>query len=192
MKFIVLAALGAIVLFVGWLLFKPETQPLTGVLSLQDNWQLLEAGGQDWQSDAYLEDVVFYPNSRLLCEISATYLSKSAPEEIYSIDINGKGRIYNKETSDIYPMRESAKLPIKREDWKIGSVEAWNKFMQIESVNACVKPSEKNAFFYMALHRTASGRLAWELSVSGCSTLEDHTSYYLDAKTGETVGSYFE
>src|SRR5215216_2416046 len=47
-KFIVLAFLGAIVLFVGWLIFTPETQPSTGVLSLQDNWQLLEAGGQDW------------------------------------------------------------------------------------------------------------------------------------------------
>lgn len=89
-------------------------------------------------------------------------------------------------------MRESAKLPINRNDWSIGSVQAWNMFMQIESVNSCVKPSEKNAFFYMALHRIASGRLAWDLSVSGCSTLPDHSSYYFDAKTGNRVGSYFE
>jgi hypothetical protein len=191
-KFIVLASLGVLVLFVGWLIFKPETQPSTGVLSLQDNWQLLEAGGQDWQSDAYLQNIVFYPNSRLPYEISATYLSKSTPEEEYSIDINKKGKIYNTETSETYEMRESAKLPIKRDDWSIGSVQAWNKFMQIESVNSCVKPSEKNAFFYMALHRIASGRLAWDLSVSGCSTLPDHSSYYLDAKTGEIIGSYFE
>ncbi len=191
-KFIVLASLGVIVLFVGWLLFKPETQPSTGVLSLQDNWELLESGGQDWQSDAYLQNIVFYPNSGLPYEISATYLSKSSPEEMYSIDINKKGKIYDTETSETYEMRESAKLPIKRDDWSIGSVQAWNKFMQIGSVNACVKPSEKNAFFYMALHRIASGRLAWDLSVSGCSTLPDHSSYYLDAKTGERIGSYFE
>ena len=191
-KFIVLASLGAIVLFVGWLIFKPETQPSTGVLSLQDNWQLLEAGGQDWQSDAYLQNIVFYPNSRLPYEISATYLSKSTLEERYSIDINKKGKIYDTETSETHEMRESAKLPIKRDDWSIGSVQAWNMFMQIESVNSCVKPSKKNAFFYMALHRIASGRLAWDLSVSGCSTLPDHSNYYLDAKTGERVGSYFE
>jgi len=191
-KFIVLASLGAIILFVGWLIFKPETQPSTGVLSSQDNWQLLEAGGQDWQSDAYLQNVVFYPNSRLPYEISATYLSKSTPEEIYSIDINKKGEIYDTETSETYEMRESAKLPIKRDEWSVGSVQAWNMFMQIESVNSCVKPSEKNVFFSMALHRIASGRLAWDLSVSGCSTLADHSSYYLDAKTGERIGSYFE
>lgn len=191
-KFIVLASLGAIVLFAGWLIFKPETQPSTGVLSLHDNWELLEAGGQDWQSDAYLQNIVFYPNSRLPYEISATYLSKSTPEEMYSIDINKKGKIYNTETSETYEMRESAKLPIKRDDWSIGSVQAWNMFMQIESVNSCVKPSENNAFFYMALHRIGSGKLAWELSVSACSTLPDHSSYYLDAKTGEIIGSYFE
>jgi hypothetical protein len=191
-KLIVLASLGAIVLFAGWLIFKPETQPSTGVLSLQDNWQLLEAGGQDWQSDAYLQNIVFYPNSRLPYEISATYLSKSTPEEIYSIDINKKSKIYLTETSETYEMRESAKLPIKRDDWSIGSIQAWNMFMQIESVNSCVKPSEKNAFFYMALHRIASGRLAWDLSISGCSTLADHSSYYLDAKTGETIESYFK
>lgn len=191
MKFIVLAFLGAIVLFVGWLIFKRETQPSTGMLSLQDNWQLLEAGGQDWQSDAYLQNIVFYPNSRLPYEISATYLSKSTSEEIYSID-NKKSEIYHTETSGTYEMRESAKLPIKRDDWSIGSIQAWNMFMQIESVNSCVQPSEKNAFFYMALHRIASGRLAWDLSVSGCSTLADHSSYYLDAKTGERIGSYFE
>jgi hypothetical protein len=191
-KFVVLAFLGAIVLFVGWLIFKPATQPLTGVLSSQDNWQLLEAGGQDWQSDAYLQNVVFYPNNRLSYEISATYLSKSKPEEIYSININRRGKIFNKETKNIHPMRESAKLPIKRDDWKIGSVQAWNMFMQIEIVNSCVKPSEKTAFFYMALHRIGSGKLAWDLSISGCSTLEDHSSYYLDAITGETIGSFFE
>ena len=191
-KFIVLAFLGAIVLFVGWLIFKPETQPLTGVLSLQDNWQLLELSGRDWQNDAYLQNIVFYPNNRLPYEISATYLSKNTPEEIYSIEINEKGKIYNKETSGIHPMRESAKLPIRRDDWKIGSVQAWNMFMQIESVNSCVKLSEKNAFFYMSLHRIGSGKLAWDLSISGCSTVEDHSSYYLDAKTGETIESYFE
>ena len=191
MKFIVLAFLGAIVLFVGWLIFKPETQPSTGVLSLQDNWQLLEAGGQGWQSDAYLQAVVFYPNSGLPYEIYATYLSKSTPEEIYAIEINKKGEIYHTEISEAYPMRESAKLPIKRDDWSIGSIQAWNMFMQIKSVNSCVKPSEKNAFFSMTLNRIASGRLAWELSISGCSTLEDYSSYYLDAKTGETIESYF-
>jgi hypothetical protein len=89
-------------------------------------------------------------------------------------------------------MRESAKLPIKIDDWKIGSVQAWNMFMQIESVNSCVKPSENNAFFYMVLHRIGSGKLAWDLSISGCSTLVDHSSYYLDAKTGETIESYFD
>ena len=191
-KFIVLASLSAIVLFAGWIIFKPQTQPSTGVLSLQDNWQLLEAGGRDWQSDAYLQSIVFYPNSRLPHEISATYLSKSLPDEEYSIDINQKSKILDEETRATSPMREAAKLPIKRDDWSIGSIEAWNKFMQIESVNSCVKPSEKNAFFYMALHRIGSGKLAWDLSVSGCSTLADHSSYYLDAKTGETIGSYFE
>lgn len=191
-KFIVLAFLGAIVLFVGWLIFKPETQPSTGVLSLQDNWQLLESGGQEWQSDAYLQHVVFYPNSRLPHEISATYLSKSTPEEEYSIDINKQGKISNKETSDTFPMRESAKLPIKRDDWKIGSVQAWDMFMQVESVNSCVKPSEKDAFFYMDLSRIGSGKLAWELSISGCSTVDENSNYYLDAKTGEKIGSYFE
>jgi hypothetical protein len=191
-KFIVLASLGVIVLFFGWLVFKPETQSSTGVMSLQDNWELLEAVGQDWQGDAYLQNIVFYPNSRLPYEISATYLSKNTPEEMYSIDINKKGKIYDTETSETYEMRESAKLPIKRDDWNIGSVKAWNMFMQIESVNSWVKPSEKNAFFYMALHRIGSVKLAWELSVSACSTLPDHSSYYLDAKTGERIGSYFE
>jgi len=191
-KYFVMASLGAIVLFVGWLIFKPATQASTGVLSLQDNWQILEAGGQDWQSDAYLQDIVFYPNSRLPYDISATYLSKSTPEAIYSIDIDAEGRISNKETSDTSPMRESAKLPIKRDDWKIGSVQAWNMFMQSASVNSCVKPSEVNAFFYMDLHRIGSGKLAWDLSISGCSTLEDNSSFYLDATTGETIESYFK
>lgn len=192
-KFIILSSLIAIVLSLGWLIFKPETQPSTGVLSLQDNWQLLETGGQDWQKDAYLQNVVFYPNSGLPYEISATYFSKIKPEETYSIDINKKGEIYNKETNErYYPMRESATLPIKRSDWEIGSVEAWNMFIQIESVRLCVKPSESNAFFYMSLHRIGSGKLAWELSISGCSTFQDDSSYYLDAKTGETIESYFD
>ena len=190
-KFVILASLGAIVLFAGLLIFKPQTQP-TGVLSLQDNWQLLESGGQDWRSDAYLQEVEFYPNSRLPYEISATYLSKSKRKEIYSIDINKKGRILNKNTSDASPMRESTKLPIKRDDWKIGSVQAWNMFMQIEDVNLCLKPSETHVSFFMYLHRIASGRLAWDLSIWGCSLVGDDSSYYLDAKTGETIESYFK
>ena len=191
-KFIVLALLAVISFLVGWLIFKPVTQPSTGVLSLEDNWLLLETGGQGWQRDAYLQNIVFYPNSRLPYEISATYLSESTPEENYSIEINKRGEISKAETGETYPMRDSAKLPIYKEDWEIGSVQAWNLFMQIKSVNACVKPSENTAFFYMALHRIPSGKLAWELSVSGCSTLENHSGYLLDAKTGERIESYFE
>ena len=186
-KFIVLAFLGAIVLFVGWLIFKPETQPSTGVLSLQDNWQLLESGGRNWHTDAYLEDIWFYPNSRLPYEIEAAYLSKSFPDEEYSIKINKQGEILKPETDATSPMRESAKLPIKKDDWKIGSIQAWNMFTQIESVNSCTKPSEKNAFFAMDLDRIDSGILSWHLSISGCTTLADNSSYYLDAKTGETI-----
>ena len=186
-KFFVLTFLGVIVLFAGWLIFKPETQPTTGVVSLQDNWQLLESGGRNWHTDAYLEDIWFYPNSRLPYEIEAAYLSKSFPDEEYSIKINKQGEILKPETDATSPMRESAKLPIKKDDWKIGSIQAWNMFTQIESVNSCTKPSEKNAFFAMDLDRIDSGILSWHLSISGCTTLADNSSYYLDAKTGETI-----
>jgi hypothetical protein len=191
-KFFVLAFLGVIVLLLGWLIFKPETQTSTGVLSLQDNWQLLESSGQDWQSDAYLQSIWFYPNSRLTYEIYATYLSENAPEEIYSIEISKEGKVINKETRGITPMRESAKLPINIDDWKIESIQAWNIFMQIESVNSCLQPSEKKAFISLELHRIGSGKLAWDISIMGCSTVRDYSSYYLDAKTGETIESYFE
>ena len=145
---------------------------MTGVLSLQDHWELLESGGRDWQKDAYLINIWFYPNSKLPYEIHATYLSESTPNEAYSIKIDKKSRISHKvidDTYDTYDMRASAKLPIKRDDWEIGSIQAWDMFMQIESVNSCLNPSEENVFFSMVLHRIKSGKLAWDLSISNCS-----------------------
>ncbi|MHC1782403.1 MAG: hypothetical protein AB9891_06520 [Anaerolineaceae bacterium] len=112
-KLFVLAFTSAIVIFTGWLIFNPQTQPSPNLLSLHDNWELLETSGRDWQRDAYLNDVVFDVNEAMPYKISATYLSKSKPEERYSIAINENGNIYNKETLENYPMRESAKLPIK-------------------------------------------------------------------------------
>ena len=62
LKFYILAGIGGIVLLTGWWMFKPEAPPTPNVLSLQDHWELLESGGRDWQSDAYLNDVVFDVN----------------------------------------------------------------------------------------------------------------------------------
>ena len=191
-KFIVLASLGTIILFVGWLIFKPETQPSPQVLSLQDNWVLLESGGRDWQSDAYLNDITFDVNESMPYKISATYLSKSTTEEMYSIDINEKSKIYNKETRETYPMRESAKLPIKREDWVIGSTQAWDLFLKNKTISTCATLRDKHVTIYMSLERTVSGRLAWALYLGECPNEGVLLSFYLDAKTGETIESYLQ
>jgi len=191
-KFIVLASLGAIIIFAGWLIFKPETQPLPNVLSLQDNWELLESGGRDWQSDAYLNNITFDVNESMPYKISATYLSESTPEEMYSIDINEKSKIYNKETRETYPMRDSAKLPIKREDWIIGSTQAWDLFLKNKTISTCAAIRDKHVTIYMSLERTVSGRLAWALYLGDCPNEGVLLSFYLDAKTGETIESYLQ
>jgi hypothetical protein len=191
-KYVVSVSLISIIILSGWLIFKPETQSSTGVLSLEENWLLLESGGEVWQPDAYLQQIVFYPNSRLPYEIAATYLSQSTPEQMYTIEFDNKSRIYDTEIRDSYNMRDSAKLPIRLYDWHIDSVQAWDLYQQIESINACVTPSENTAFFSMHLHRIDSGRVVWDLYVSGCSTLPNSYGYYLDAKTGEDIDSYFD
>lgn len=191
-KVIVLASLGAVIVFVGWLILKPETQPSPNVLSLQDNWELLESGGHDWQSDAYINEITFDVNESMPYKISATYLSQSTPAEMYSIDVNKKSEIYDKETRKMYPMRESAKLPIQREDWVIGSTQAWDLFLKNETIRACATPHGKHVTIYMSLERTVSGRLAWELSLGDCPDEGILLSFYLDARTGETIESYLQ
>jgi hypothetical protein len=191
-KYFVPAFLVVIVLFIGWLMSKPAIPPSPNVLSLQDHWELLESSGRDWQSDAYLNEIVFDVNEIFLYKISASYLSKSMPDERYSIDINEKGEIYNKETSEIYPMRESAKLPIKREDWAIGSTQAWDLYLKDKTISAHATSREKYVPMYMRLDRTVSGRLAWELVVVDCPDECVRYSFYLDAKTGETIDSYLQ
>jgi hypothetical protein len=191
-KFFILAFLGAIVLFTGWLISKPETQPSPNVSSLQDNWGLLETGGRDWQSDAYLNDIVFDVNKSMPYKISAIYLSKSTPDEMYSIDINEKGKIYNTETRETYPMRESAKLPIRREDWVVGSAQAWGLFLKDKTISTCATLRDKHVTIYMRLERIVSGRLAWVLYLGDCPDEGVLLSFYLDAKTGETIESYLQ
>jgi len=193
-KFVVLASLGAIVLFVGWLIFKPETRPIPNVLSLQDNWGLLESGGRDWQSDAYLNSISFDVNESMPYKISATYLSKSIPDEMYTIDIQKNGEISTEIPGfDPSSWRENAKLQIAREDWEIGSMQAWNAFLKNKDVNTCVVTSqEKHVTIFMDLHRIGTGKLAWELTIWDCLFEGDDHSFYLDAKTGETIESYFE
>ncbi|MEW5870732.1 MAG: hypothetical protein AB1894_15775 [Chloroflexota bacterium] len=190
-KFFVLAGIGGIVLLTGWLMSRPATGPLPKVMSLQENWIMLESGGRDWQSDAYLNEITFDVNRVMPYKISATYLSKSTPDEQYSIYINAKGEIFNKETSKNYPMRETAKLPINREDWAIESTQAWEMFFKDETLSTCVAKRDPHVWMYMALRRTMSGRLAWELAIGGCpdEAVRSH-HYYLDAKTGEIIESY--
>ena len=197
-KFILLACLGAIILFVGgiilfagWLISKPKTQPLPNVLSLQDNWELLESGGHDWQSDAYLNRITFDVNESLPYKIEATYLSKSTPHQTYHIDINEWGKVFHTGRDATYPMRQSAKLPIKREDWTIGSMQAWGLFLKNSTINTCATQRDEHVTIYMDLDRTGSGRLAWELFLGDCPLHGVAHFYDLDAKTGETVG-YFE
>jgi hypothetical protein len=192
-KFFVLAFLGAIVLFVGWLIFKPETQPLPNVLSLQDNWELLESSGRDWQSDAYLNSVTFDVNESLPYKISADYLSKNMTDEMYSIDIQENGKI-STETQEFDPSsrRENAKLQIKREDWIIGSMQAWDLFLKNKTINTCATPHDKHVTIYMTLDRIGSGRLAWQLFLGDCPVDGVSHFYYLDAKTGKTIYDYFE
>ncbi len=193
-KFFVLAFFGIIILFVGWLIFKPENRPLPNVLSLQDNWELLESSGRDWQSDAYLNSVNFDVNESMPYKISATYLSKNKPDEVYSIDIQENGKI-STETQEFDPSswRENAKLQIKREDWEVGSTQAWNIFLKNNDVSTCVAMSqEKHVTIYMDLARIGSGRLAWELTIWDCPVENVGHSFYIDAKTGETIDDYFD
>lgn len=199
-KFFVFGLIGLVAFFFGWLIFKPETKPTPYVLSLEDNWALLASGGYEWQNDAYLNSVSFDVNGRMPYKISATYLSKSTPDEIYSININGNGKITAKEIREFDPFswRENAKLPIKREDWTIGSIQAWNMFLENEGISACLVSSDKSITIFMDLNRIGTGKLAWELSIWNCSVEGADTStgissdFYLDAKTGETIKSYFE
>jgi hypothetical protein len=192
LKFYVLAGIGGIVLLTGWWMTKPEPPPLPNVLSLQDHWGLLESGGRDWQSDAYLNDVTFDVIGIMPYKISATYLSKIKQDEQYSIEIDENGKIYKKETSKNYPMRESAKLPIKREDWAIGSVQALDLFLRDKTISTCAASRDKDFPLYMHLHRTVSGRLAWELVGEDCFKEGVRSSFYLDAKTGEIIKSYLQ
>ncbi len=192
MKFYVLAGISGIVLLTGWWMVTPGPPPSPSVMSLQENWELLESGGRDWQSDAYLNDVYFDVIGILPYKISATYLSKSKPDEQYSIDIDENGNIHKKETSKNYPMRESAKLPIKREDWTIGSVQAWDLFLKSNTISTCTTSDDKHIPIHMHLGRILSGRLAWSLLVSDCFDERDSSSFYLDAKTGEKIKSYLQ
>lgn len=191
-KFYVLAGFAGIVLLTGLWLAHPFPSPAPNVLSMQDHWQLLETGGQDWQSDAYLNSVYFDVIGILPYKISATYLSKSKPDERYSIEIDENGKIYKKETSKTYPMRENAKLPIQREDWVIGSEQAWDLFQKNKEISTCLTSDDKHVPINMHLGRILSGRLAWELLVSSCLDESHSASFYLNAKTGETIESYLQ
>jgi hypothetical protein len=189
-KFYVLAGIGGIVLLTGWWMAHPSPLPAPNVLSMQDHWRLLESGGRDWQSDAYLNNAYFDLVGITPYKIEATYLSKSKPEERYTIYINENGKIYKKETSKTYPMRESAKLPINREDWVIGSTQAWDLFLKSKTISTCTTPDDKHIPLHMHLGRILSGRLAWDLLVSNCFKEGDSHTFYLDAKTGEIIESY--
>lgn len=191
-KFYVLAGIVGVVLLTGWWMNKPFPPPAPNVVSMQDHWQLLETGGRDWQSDAYLNSLYFDVIGITPYKISATYLSKSKSDERYSIDIDENGKIYKKETSKNYPMRESAKLPIQREDWVIGSTQAWDLFQKNKTISTCTISDDKRIPIHMHLGRILSGRLAWELLVENCFDEGDSYSFYLDAKTGEIIESYMQ
>jgi hypothetical protein len=191
-KIFVLAGIGGIVLLTGWLMSQPETRPLPNVMSLQENWKMLESGGRDWQSDAYLNDITFDVDRAMPYKISATYLSKSTPDETYSIDIDENGKIYNKETRKTYPIREIAKLPINREDWAIESTQAWDMFLKDETISTCSAKRDPHVPIYMNLHRTVSGRLAWDLVVQNCPDEGVWSRFFLDAKTGEIIESFLQ
>lgn len=75
-KFYVLAGIAGIVLLTGLWLAHPFPPPKPNVLSMQDHWQLLETGGRDWQSDAYLNYAYFDVVGITPYKIEATYLSK--------------------------------------------------------------------------------------------------------------------
>jgi hypothetical protein len=191
-KFIVLAFLCAIVLFVGWLIFKPETH-LPNVWSLQDNWELLESRGHDWRSDAYLNAITFDVNESMPYKIEARYLSNRASDKMYYFDTpNNDDSITGEHEFDPSSWRENAKLEIKRGDWIVDSIQAWNLFLKDKTISTCATPHDKHVTIYMTLDRIGSGRVAWELFLGDCPEDGVGYFYYLDAKTGETFDSYFK
>lgn len=192
LKLFVLVGFGGFALLTGWSVVNLFPPPAPHVLSMQDHWQLVESGGREWQGDAYLNSVKFDVIGIMPYKISATYLSGSKPDERYSIDIDGSGSIIRKETRENHPMRESAKLPIKRDDWVIGSAQAWDIFLANQTISTCTTSDDEHVPIYMHLGRIFSGRLAWELLVSNCFNEGEGYSFYLDAKTGEIIESYLE
>jgi hypothetical protein len=191
-KFLVLGSIVVICLLIGWWMSIPEKPPSPNVMSLEKNWELLESGGREWHSDAYLNDIEFDVNEWHSYEISARYLSKSTPEESYSIEINESGKINKKETDKTSQRRETAKLPIKREEWTIGSEQAWVLFQKDSTINTCITQEEKRVLISLRLTRTISGRLVWELLIVDCPNEPEWSWFYLDAKTGKTVESYID
>lgn len=182
-KYLVWASIIAVFVLIGLLKYFSSIPPSPKVMSLDKNWELVESGGRDWQIDAYPIRVTFDVNESLPYKISATYLSKSKPEEIYSIDIDECGKIYDKEIRESYPMRESVKLPINRRDWNIDSEKAWIMLVsRYPIIGTCANSQKKHYPIYIVLDHDVSGELEFVLYCSNCIEQDVTSRYGLEAK----------
>jgi hypothetical protein len=185
---------------IGWVLFQPKASSTPQVLSLNENWEMLENGANGWQNNAYLTSVSFYLTKTMdpdALQVAAEFHSSHVPsDEMLLVGINNAGKVVSSPL-DMMPGQaiepeageivvsagSSAQKPIQQGEWSIDSQAALDLFAKDQEIGLCLGSS--NSETTLILHKVYTDYPAWELRIAYCPDSTSFNSYYLNAKTGE-------
>lgn len=167
---------------IGYVIFKSQTKDVPTLVSLKDNWDILQATAYNWQNDAYLTDVSFDSTGQDPAQLSAEYHSHHINDRTLIIWIDSFGRV-NTVPLKLSPLRSGAQDQVYREDWIIDSQEALNSFLKDETISSCLRRTKTQ--WQMSLNSVGQNEVTWSLFIVNCPEEGKAKFYDLNAKTGE-------
>jgi hypothetical protein len=186
-RFVGFVLLGLSVLVAAWLVFRPSAQKLPTLLTLEDNWDLLETSAHELQNDAYLMSVAISTDTTNPYAITAEYHSAHVADKTIFVGIDRFNKV-DATWVNIPPSSNEPQKQIQRNDWAIDSKEALSIFAKDEAINTCLASSKST--IQLSLHRTITESVIWSLWVMDCPKEGDAKMDYLNAQTGERTDPF--
>jgi hypothetical protein len=161
-----------------------------GVISLKDNWKLIESKALEWHTDAYLKSAflpLYVDNPKPVEKsIEAYFLSGSDKLNMLVVRLGNDGTLTKSVSELIFP---STTPPIKRSNWKIDSVDALARLLNEKDVEFLVAyPNTQCSGLYLERQTELNSKpVLWRLAVVDCG-VSHYTRYdYMDPLTGKRI-----
>ena len=160
------------------------------VVSLQENWQKLEAKALDWRSDAYLVEIIIPidvdapPPGEFL--IQAYYNSASDNKEFLAVMLDQNGELRSGVSALPQPTNEQ---PIARSDWQIDSVEALKSLLTEEDIRFLLLNPVHNCSTLDLKRNPRVGMdiVVWRILISDCVGSDYRHDENMNAISGEKI-----